>query len=417
MPHSTTTKLFIRFLPFFIFLIFFKFGAGLHYTVSAPFGEKILPIWIIGLIMGGAAFAQLLFDVPAGYIMDKYGYRRFLKIGTVFFLVAAACFMYGLTTTTYLVSTTISVLGWVFFGPGINAYILSHTPQGYAGRFIALKDVFSSLGIVFSSAVLPFVLHLSVPQVGYFIFVLLLISLTMLFLSPKDHVSVHLEKKIDTHHYYIKRTFITTSLRAITKLNPASSTLLLLGLSGSIFYGAIWFVVPLVIAHQANAGLLGVGLGIFDFAVVVLGFLLGNLADKFNRRTLVFFGLLLFSLSGMLLGFNFGWLFLLFGFLATSGDEMAGVSLWSWLHTLDKEHAHNGTISGIINLFQDLGWAIGPMLAGALYVKIGAEWTILLTSFPIFLTWIIYQFTVRTPLIDHLGGLIPRKPHRPRHKN
>jgi len=62
------------------------------------------------------------------------------------------------------------------------------------------------------------------------------------------------------------------------------------------FYGTIWFVVPLVIAHQAHMGLLGIGLGMFDFAIVALGFLLGNLADKSNKRALVFFGLLLFSL-------------------------------------------------------------------------------------------------------------------------
>ena len=127
-------------------------------------------------------------------------------------------------------------------------------------------------------------------------------------------------------------------------------------------------------------------------------------------------GLLLFSVSGMLLGFNFGILFILFGFLATTGDEMAGISLWSWLHALDKDHASDGVISGIINLFQDLGWGIGPIVAGILYTFWGAAWTIALGAIPIFVTWIIYQFFIRHQ--PKYSGLlfVPKKPHRARYK-
>lgn len=202
------------------------------------------------------------------------------------------------------------------------------------------------------------------------------------------------------------------------KLNPASTMLLLLNLTASTFYGIIWFVVPLVIAHQAQAGMLGLGLGIFDFAVVVLGFLIGNLADKANKRTLVFFGLLLFAISGVLLGFNFGWLFLIFGFLATTGDEMAGISLWSWLHSLDKDHAQDGTIAGVINLFDDLGWAVGPMAAGILYEMTGATWTIVFGAIPIFAVWLIYQFMMRRHPAHVLAPTeIPPKPHRREYKS
>ncbi|OGL89822.1 hypothetical protein A3I45_02155 [Candidatus Uhrbacteria bacterium RIFCSPLOWO2_02_FULL_53_10] len=177
----------------------------------------------------------------------------------------------------------------------------------------------------------------------------------------------------------------------------------------------MWFVVPLVIAHQANSGLMSIGLGIFDFSIVVLGFVLGNLADRGNKRSLVFFGLLLFSVTAILIGFNFGWLFILFGFLATTGDEMASISLWSWLHALDHEHAHDGLLAGIINLSNDLGWAVGPMMAGILYGVLGPSWTIASGGFLILFTWIVYQlFMAYYP--RPIGGIVPRKPHRARHR-
>lgn len=389
----------------------------MHYSLISPLGEKLLPLGVVGLLMGGGSIVQLLLDVPAGYIMDRFGYLRFLKITTFIFLFAAVCILGGLTQNVYIWSIVLSTFGWLFFGPGVNAYILSHAPKESAGRFMSIRDVSGSIGVVLASAVLPFVLLFSPEKMGYVLLVLLGLAFIFLFASPKDRVSVHSEVKLATHHHYIKRHFLGTTIKAFKKLNPASGMLVLLQLAGSIFYGAVWFVVPLVIAHQASSGLLGVGLGMFDFAIVVLGFLFGNLADKSNKRTLVFFGLLLFSVGGILLGWNFGWLFLLFGFLATAGDEMAGLSLWSWLHSLDKEHAQDGTIAGVINLFQDLGWAIGPIVAGFLYEPFGATWTIVFGSVPIFLTWLAYQFFIHRHITGiPVGLIIPAKPHRHRHR-
>jgi len=410
--------IFWRFAPFWIFLIFFKTAAGLHYSLISPLGEQILPLWIVGLLMGGSSIIQLILDVPAGHIMDRWGYLRFLKITTFIFFFAGLCIVSGLNTFTYVASLIVATFGWLFFGPGGNAYILSHAPRENAGKFISLKDVFNSVGIVISSAALVFMIPLSPDYIGYILSALFLVALAVLFFSPKDHQSVHnTEKKISTHHHYIRRHFFLTTFKAIKRLNPASGTLLFLGLSGAIFYGTIWFVVPLVIAEQATAGILSIGLGIFDLSVVVLGFVLGSLADKVNKRLLVFSGLLLFSISGMLISFNLSWLFLIFGFLATTGDEMAGLSLWSWLHSLDKDHDHDGMISGVINLFQDFGWAIGPILAGFTYTAFGSTWPILIGAVPIFVTWIFYQ-TLMHRHKEHVltPGLIPAKPHKARHR-
>lgn len=407
----------LGFLPFWIFLLLFKFAGGLHYSLISPFGEKFFPLWAVGLLMGGTSLVQLLLDVPAGHLLDRFGYLRFLKITTVIFLFAALTLTVGLSQVTYLLSLLFSIFGWLFFGPGVNAYVLSHAPKDMAGRFMSLRDVSGSVGVVLSSASLPFVLSLKPEWMGAIIFALLAISLILLFWCARDHVSVHAEQKLPTHHHYIRRHFIHTTLRAITRLNPASGMLLLVSLSASTFYGVIWFVVPLIIAHQAEAGLLGFGLGIFDFSIVALGFLLGNLADRSDKRALIFFGLLLFSISGMLIGWDFGWLFLLFGFLATAGDEMASISLWSWLHSLDREHANDGVVASIITLFQDLGWAVGPMLAGIAYTLVGPSWTIVIGAVPVLLTWIFYQTIIKKHRKPHLAlSLIPAKPHRPRHK-
>lgn len=409
-------KLFIKFIPFWIFLVLYKLGGALHYSLISPLGEKLLPLWVVGVLMGGGSIVQLLCDVPAGHLLDRFGYLRLLKITTFIFLFAGLALIFNFTLTTYLISLIAATFGWVFFGPGVNAYILSQSPKRNAGKFISLRDIFGSAGVFISSAILGFVLALNPMSMGWLIFIMMLVALLALSFSPRDTVSVHAEQKLPTQHYHIRRHYIHKLLPIFKKLNPASSMLLLTGLTSSIFYGVIWFVVPLVIVSTANSGLLSVGLGIFDFAIVVFGFFLGKMADRSNKRALVFFGLLLFSLSGMLLGFNFNWLFLLFGFLATTGDEMAGISLWSWLHDLDREHANDGLVSGIINLFQDLGWAIGPILAGFLYTLIGPSWTIMSAALLLFATWIAYQFFMKQHTPSSLLSNIPQKPYRARHR-
>jgi MFS family permease len=406
------------FLPFWLFLTVFKFGSCLHYDLMSPYGERVFPIWIVGLIIGIASFIQFILDVPAGFILDKYGYRKFLKITTVIFMIAALFLVFKLNVWTYLLTIFVSCFGWLFFGPGVNAYVISHSPIEDAGKFISLRDVFESVGVVFGTAFLIFTLYLPVQIVGIIIFLILGLALILISIAPKDIESVHKEKKISTQHYYIKRQYLIKVIMAISKLNPASVMLLLTGFSSSIFYALIWFVVPLMLAHSISPGVMSYSLGVFDFAIIMVGFFIGKIADRINKRLLVFFGLLLFSVMGMLLGFNFGIAFLFFGFLATIGDEMSTISLWLWLNSLDKDHVDDGLVSGVINLFQDLGWAIGPIIAGFLYFKIGPEWTITIGGCFVLIVWLLYTFKFRKihSQFDIDSSLVPKKPHKFRSK-
>ena len=405
-------NLFRKFFPFWLFLVFYMTAASLHYTLLSPFGERLLPLWIVGLLIGTGSFVQLLLDIPAGYLLDKYGFRFFLKITTVLFFCVGVSLLYGLTITTFILNIVISTFGWLFFNPGIDAYVLSHAPKNNSGQFISLRDVFYSIGVVLASAILPIALTMTTKNVGVFLCGLFFIAFLVLCFSPSDVLHRTSTMPIS------KRVYRLSTLKILKKLNPASTMLLLLRLSSSIFYGVVWFVVPIIIVHQVNAGLLSLGLGIFDFAVVILGFFLGTIADKFNKRVLVFCGLSLFSLATILIGFHFDWLFLLLGFLATTGEEMAGISLWAWLHDLDREHLHDGTVSGAISLFHDLGWTIGPIAAGILYSLVGPTWSLVLGAVPIFCTWILYQFFILKHIHPHtVFANLPRRPRYHRSKS
>lgn len=414
----TIRTILLRFLPFWSFLLFFKFAATLHYTFLSPFGGELLPLWIVGLLIGGESLVQVSLDIPAGYLLDRLGYRKMLGFSVVCFIIAAACITVGLTVETYLLTVFFSIFGWLFYTPGINAYLLSETTEQESGRFFSLRDISNSVGVVLASVLLPFALLFPVRVDGVILIFILSLALLSLTLSPREKKLPAHEHRTPLHRRHVRHHSPRTLLTIMRRLNPASGMLVLLTFTASLFYGVIWFTVPLVIAlEQANAGLLGIGLGIFDFSVVVLGYLIGLLADRGDKRVLAFFGLLIFALCGMAAGVNLGILFILFGFLATAGDEMASVSLWSWLHHLDREHGSDGMISGTITFFEDLGYGAGPILAGILYTLIGPSLTIMAGALPIFAAWIAYYALVQRHFpYEALSALVPHRPRVGKHK-
>jgi len=96
---------------------------------------------------------------------------------------------------------------------------------------------------------------------------------------------------------------------------------------------------------------------------------------------------------------------------------MSSVSLWAWLDRLDKTHDQDGLLSGAIVLFEDLGWTIGPVVAGLLFMPAGTAWTITLCAAPIFVVWILSAFLLQNHSSNPNIETTLEIPRRARHKS
>ncbi len=412
MKRSGKRNLLWSFLAFWSFLLFFKFAGALHYALIPVIGSKLMPIWVVGIVSSLASVLQLVMDIPAGKLLDKYGYKKVLVISTFVFIFGALLLFFNLTIFIFFSSIFLCYFGWLFFGPGSNAYSLSHAKKSESGRFMDYRDIFGGLGVVLSSITLGFAIHSGNKVFSLIIAALMFLSFLSIVISPSDKKRIVLRDNPHENTHKQRTNVLKNLLKAIKGLNPASTLLMFLNFAGAALYGVIWFVVPLVIASGiSNSGLLGIGLSMFDLAIVVSGIVMIRFVDKYDKKLMILIGLMLFALAAMFLGISFGISFLVLAFLTTSGDEIAGLSLWAWLHKLDKNHDKDGLISGIINLFEDLGWAVGPLIAGILYTLVGAKITIVIGAIPLVVLVIIYQLTIRKHVIH---ASILEAPHKPR---
>ncbi len=386
----------LLFLPLWLFIILFKFGGGLSYTLLPTLGEKILPIWLVGMLIGASALLQLIADIPAGIILDRFGYVRMIRIGTLLFALSGVALLFGLTVWSFCALLLSCSFGWLFFGPGVRAYILREAPQKYLGRCIGLQAMFESVGMVLGMTLLPFTVHLDVPLLGLLLWGILMTAFLMSYWIPLDHSSK--QKTAKSISDEPKKHPLTHLLQTLKRLHPASGLLCATSFSASTFYGIIWFVIPLVIAQQISSNYLSFGLSTIEFSAVILGWIIGYLSDHSNTRWFIFLGLLVFSVTGFFLGFNFNVWFLVLGFLATSGDILSNVSLWTWLNKIDTQRTDQGTVAGITSFFDDLGWTVGPVIAGLSYAALGPSWTIALGACLLIIVWLVSSILLHRPV-------------------
>src|SRR3989344_8657937 len=95
---------FFYFIFFWIFLLFFKFGGGLHYSLLSPLGERLMPLWIVGLIMSAASVLQLILDVPAGKMLDRFGYRKLIGLSVFMFMIVSLLMFFKFNSLFFILS-------------------------------------------------------------------------------------------------------------------------------------------------------------------------------------------------------------------------------------------------------------------------------------------------------------------------
>ncbi len=373
MPSAKLTfpKVAASFSPFWFFLLLFKLGAGLHYGLIPVLGAHVLPLPIVGLFIGGSALIQVALDVPAGFALERYGYLPMLQVSTLCFLAAGAVFIPGLTPLTFILSMILSAFGWLFLDPGVSAYLMAHSPSQYTGRLFGLYRTMEAIGITIAVLGLPFFVQFSHSVVGLLIVYPFIGAFAALIIARRQVLPPILAPHL-RHRRRVVQSSLNELWQAFRSLHPVSTAFGLYFTLSCGFYGLLWFTLPLLIAaDSSHAHVISLGLAMLDASTIIIGFFLGQLADTFSKKVIALLALLSLAIISSLLASTFTPIFIVLCFLFSISNEAFTITLWSWVDSLAPQGTRYGLITGSLTFLADLGWTLGPIIGGLLYVTLG----------------------------------------------
>jgi MFS family permease len=315
---------------------------------------------LLGLIAAASTIPGILVSLPAGSLSDLYGRRRVVILSLLVF--ASAPFFYLLVAAPWQLMLVRFYHGFAtaIFGPVANAIIAERYPNRKGERI----SLFSSATLVGRSAA---------PFVGGFI--LLLSNYSSLYLAVGASAICSLLVGL-----LLFRGWSSVEGEALTGGNSGISILDSLGsittnskilvtsfVEATQFFtfGAFEFFLVLY-ADSVGLGILGIGVmsGAQLVAVGITKPIFGSLSDRIGRKPMIIGGLLLGSLSLLVISSLTGFVpIVAMGIVYGLGFSAVTSSTTPYVTDLVGEESY-GCAMGFISTIMDVGQTIGPIVTG-----------------------------------------------------
>ena len=321
-------------------------------------------VWV-GAIFAGFAISRSVFMPFVGRLSDKTGRKAFISTGLL---------LYGLSCLGFIYATDYIVLFWVRILQGFCSAMIVPIAQAYVGEIAPPERVGSYMG-QFNVAIFcgmgfgPFIggcIHDSFGMNADFILMGLMCAvsflLVLIFLpSAKKEHTIHKAEPL--------------AYGALLKLRQVQG-ILWFRFVNAFLRGSVMSFLPILGSSMLGLNGFQIGLAV-STGVLVTSFLqypCGRLADRFNRRTLVLAGNLLYALALSLfpLAPSFG---LLLGISFFSG-MLAAVPLPAATALIVEEGKKYGmgSLIALFNVAMSLGLGGGPLVCGLVYDAFGLNY-------------------------------------------
>ena len=356
----------------------------------------------VGLFIGTFGFARLFGDLIGGSVIDRKGERWTAMTGMSLLAVCA-------TATGLAPNYGIAIVFWGLagFGSAVSSsvaftYVVKAAPKDRVGRVLSFFFGAFNIGIVIGGAVGGFVaakLGLAAPLFVYAgIFAFGALIYVPRFVRPLE------ASRDDPLPQALPPDALATEAPLPSK-RPVRS---MLGLPGfftamTINLAYLWMVgavfnTLLSLFARDGLGISTAGIGaLFSLALAVeliVLFPAGAWADRYGRKKVLIPGLLGLAMSLAAMGFSTSaWMLALalVGVALTGG--FAGVPPAAMVSDVVPRD-QSGRAMGAFRFFGDLGFLLGPLIAGLSSQNFGFEVAFILTAIPCL---VALTLTIRTP--------------------
>jgi len=341
----------------------------------------------VGLLVASFALTRLAFDLVAGPLVDRYGERTMLTVGMGF--LAA--------TTVLLARAPTFALAVVFRGAGgagsallfaaLYSSFLKIVPHDRLGRGFGLFYGMFNIGMIAGQSIGGLIAGISgsltLPLYAYAITCVAAGAVFLTFAGRLPR-SEQVER---------------SGLRGLRELvrERAFVTAVVSNLAGFWIIGGVWSTLIPLFGHDAlgmSAAAIGSVLSIAIAAEFVTLYPFGAIADRYGRRLLLVASLAAYALSAVTIGLatsavSLTLLLVVFG-VASGAGSTAPTAILADVTPKDR----SGTAVGAFRFCGDLGFVLGPAVAGWSASAFGFHAAFALSALPLL---VALALAVRTP--------------------
>jgi len=313
---------------------------------------------LAALLIGIRGVGMLLFDVPVGILLSRYGDRPVLLLGLLAMTASPLLFAVAPAPWLMALAAILSGTGFTAWMIGRQSYITELSASAERGRAIALLAGIMRMGGVIGPAAGAIVAQIFGYRAAFVILALALVVAMLLVAASTQNVRPQHETQL-THLARLSAT--VSAHRRIFIRGVLPSLGLQLMRSGRVL------LIPLF-GHFLGLDITAIGAIISMSAMVdaALFYPVGVVMDRFGRKWTGVPCLLLFAVSLAMLPFATGYQSLLAAALVAGLANGLGSGLLLTLGSDLAPASGRGEFLGIWRLIGDVGHSAGPLMLGVL---------------------------------------------------
>jgi MFS family permease len=344
---------------------------GIFSTTMAK--NPVLPLYVnalgqgesvIGLISAISPLAGIIFSFPVGLLIDKWGKKKLLIISSLVFVLAPLMYIF-VTNAWWLIPVRFfHGFATAILGP-LSATIIFHAYEKNKGEKLGTYSsatlIGRTLAPLFGGMIISYFTFFSglwnyrLVYLAVFILALPVLPLALMYKDDGENKLSNKSLNFSILWQAIKNIFSQAKLVSTA----------LVEMSIYFIFGVLETFLPL---YLYNLGFSGTKIGlIFSIQILAIALtkpLFGRLADRINKRSQIVFGMLILSLSFVLIPFlhNY-WLVLILSIVFGLGMSISTVATNSYVPEIIRKEDLGGSM-GALSSLMDVGHSSGPFVVG-----------------------------------------------------
>ncbi len=347
--------------------------------------------FLAGVVVGGYALTQALFQVPFGLLSDKIGRKKAILIGLLIFIAGSV--ISALSDNIYMLLLGRFLQGAGAIGSVVSAMVADLVKEEERAHAMAILGGTIALSFAAAMIIAPIVGgHWGIDKLFWLTAILSVAAIFILFTAVPQPPKI-------VHSYAEEEAKVADVFK-----DKALVRMYITFLFHSSIMTMAFYIIPVVMTHPEAAGGFGwskAELWKVYFPAMIFGFLAmapaAIFGEKYNKGKEVF----MISVVTILLGFlamgfaTTPWVFILGVVLFFIGFNMFEPLLQSFVAKFAKVH-QKGAALGVANTFAYTGIFFGGLLAGWVMQHYGRE-TLALIVMGLSVLWFIWVATMPNP--------------------